>query len=189
MSYPHRRVHHFAFAVGVLLTASLTGCAGSALPTPTDSAAGEAPSASGPSSAPSADPDATDLPDDPADPGGPVAQSGPQPASVLPLACRDLASLAQVQAGFHATVAATITQDSPPPNASRVDFVQAGGLYCAWTGSGGTGLQLGVIPGAASNYAQRVAGLTGSGFHDDSLGDDSHVKCTIDGGSARCVGD
>jgi hypothetical protein len=94
-----------------------------------------------------------------------------------------------VQAGFHQAVSLKVLETSPPASAGRADFIQAGGLHCFWGSSGSEGLQLSVVSDAAANYAARVAKLTGSGYQDDTLGDDSHVKCTVESGASRCAGD
>lgn len=180
-----------AVAAALLLALSACSAGGpSSDPQPGDAGA-QPPSSSPVAPAPSesAAPEPTDGAESPESPSGPAPQTGPAPQAILPLTCSGLASSTQVQSGFAASVSPTFTESSAPTSAARADFLQAGGLFCAWGGSGGTGLTVGVIADAASNYAQRIAALTGSGFRDDTLGDDSHVKCTVDGGVAKCVGD
>lgn len=176
------------FAAALLLLAGCTATPGETVPTG-DTGAQTGAASPGVSSEPSDD--ATD-PADSGNSGGsdtPIPQTGDEPASILPLSCGELAAAPQVQAAFHAPVTATITSGTAPANAVRAAFLQAGGLYCGWSGSGGTGLQVGVVADAASNYAQRVAAATGSGFHDDTLGDASHVTCAVSSGTSTCSGD
>ncbi|MCU1417993.1 MAG: hypothetical protein JWP32_2167 [Schumannella sp.] len=162
MSDPHRRTSAVSLAIGVLLIASLAGCA----PDPVET------------TPPVAEPTPT-----PTETEAPVAL---EPESVLPLGCAQLLSLGFVQDHIPGEVLRVSVDESSAP-AGYEEFMTAGGLRCVWGGSGRTdggydqGLKLEIVSDGAAGFASWVAQDSPHvAWRTDAYGDRSHTYCADD---------